>query len=281
MVSKAEGADFAGRFREVISDPLNLLIERVPLAGFVDNNEVYLHNGIRVPASGAAAYYGSFSMLLIINRGVHEPLEEYVFQELLRRLPEAPRMIELGAYWGHYSMWLKRARPKATTILVEPDQNNLAVGMHNFKRNGFDGEFIQAFVATGQFEVDPFLESRGIDHLDILHVDIQGHEVEMLAGSRRALAERRVDYLLISTHSQEIHEKIVGDLTDAGYRIEAACDFDNDTTSYDGFVFASSPRVAPVFENFAALGRTRIAQSEPQALLDSLLSVKRAVRSPD
>jgi hypothetical protein len=279
MVSKAEGGDFAGRFREVVSDPLNLLIERVPLAGVVENNEVCLHNGIRVPASGNAAYYGSFSMLLIINRGVHEPLEEYVFQELLRRLPEAPRMIELGAYWGHYSMWLKKMRPQATTILVEPDANNLAVGRHNFQRNGFEGEFIQAFVAAGQFEVDPFLESRGIGHLDVLHVDIQGHEVEMLAGVRRALAAHRIDYLLISTHSQDIHKAVLGGLAEAGYRVEAACDFDNETTSYDGFVFAVSPQVAPLFDSLAPLGRVRIAESGPDALIDSLIAVKRAVRA--
>ena len=36
MPLKAGPADILGRFREVISDPLNLLIERVPMAGFVD-----------------------------------------------------------------------------------------------------------------------------------------------------------------------------------------------------------------------------------------------------
>jgi hypothetical protein len=38
--SKARPDDLLGRFREIVSDPLNLLIERVPLAGTVDNNEV-------------------------------------------------------------------------------------------------------------------------------------------------------------------------------------------------------------------------------------------------
>src|SRR5579862_10039493 len=82
---KAETADFIGRFREVISDPLNLLIERVPMAGVVEGDEVCLHNGIRVPVAGSGAYYGGFSDLLVLNRGVHEPLEEYVFQEVLRK----------------------------------------------------------------------------------------------------------------------------------------------------------------------------------------------------
>jgi hypothetical protein len=146
---KATETDFIGRFREIISDPLNLLIERVPMAGFMQGNEVFLHNGNRVPFSGDAAYYGAFSQILVINRGVHEPLEEYVFQEVLKKLRENPVMIELGAYWGHYSMWLKKSRPRATPILVEPNPVNLAAGQGNFRRNGFEGEFINATVAKG------------------------------------------------------------------------------------------------------------------------------------
>ena len=48
--------DYAGRFREVISDPLNLLIERVPDAGFVEDGLVTLHNGVRAPIEGKGAY---------------------------------------------------------------------------------------------------------------------------------------------------------------------------------------------------------------------------------
>ena len=92
MMGKATAGDFLGRFREVISDPLNLLIERVPAAGFVDGDLVYLHNGLRVPVSGPGAYYDSFSQLLVLNRGVHEPLEEYVFLEVLREISGEPML---------------------------------------------------------------------------------------------------------------------------------------------------------------------------------------------
>jgi hypothetical protein len=100
MPLKSTPDDILGRFREVISDPLNLLIHRVPLAGLVEKNEVYLHNGNIVPLDGVGAYYGQFSQLLVLNRGVHEPLEEYVFQELLKNLAKAPLMIELGRLLG-------------------------------------------------------------------------------------------------------------------------------------------------------------------------------------
>jgi len=213
---KADPNDFLGRFREVISDPLNLLIERVPLAGIVQGNQVYLLNGNRVPVSGSGAYYGDFSQLLIFNRGVHEPLEEFVFQELLKRISPAPRMIELGAYWAHYSMWLKKVRPQAENIMVEPDPNNLAAGRNNFARNGFVGEFIQAAVARGGWQLDQFLHSRELRSVDILHVDIQGFEGEMMDGARDALRNARIHYLFISTHSQQIHHHIIRQLKEFG-----------------------------------------------------------------
>ena len=271
---KAASADFLGRFREVISDPLNLLIERVPRAGFIEGNEVYLHNGNRVPISGPAAYYGPFVQLLVLNRGVHEPLEEYVFQELLKRLPPTPLMIELGAYWAHYSMWLKKMRPAARTIMVEPDANNLAAGRANFLRNGFEGEFIQAEVAKGRWELDSFLNARGLSHLDILHADIQGFEAELLEGARAALGRAAIDYLFISTHSQALHHLVTGQVGQFGYRVEVSSDFDNESTSFDGFVFAASPRVSKIFNEFTHTGRTKIAAMGANHLVEALLQAR-------
>ncbi len=273
--AKAADADFMGRFREVISDPLNLLIRRVPAAGTVDGSEVYLHNGNRVPLEGAGAYYGGFSQILVLNRGVHEPLEEYVFQEVLKNLPESPFMIELGAYWAHYSMWLKAVQPHSTVIMIEPDPGCLAAGRSNFSRNGYQGEFIQAAVGKGWWEADAFFGSRGLVHVDVLHADIQGYEVEMLEGARTTLDRAAVDYLFISTHSQELHQQVVSRLGEHGYRVEVSSDFDNETTSYDGFVFASSPRATRVFGDFGFAGRTRIALSDANDLVEAVLKARR------
>ena len=78
---------FIERYIEIISDPLNLLIKRTPTSGYVDSeNNVILHNGIKVPIRGKHSYYEKFSDIFIINRGVHEPLEEYCFQELIKSL---------------------------------------------------------------------------------------------------------------------------------------------------------------------------------------------------
>ena len=81
---KARHDDYLGRFREVISDPLNILIKRDPLSGMVDKEGyVCLHNGNKVPISGENSYYGNFSQILVMNRGVHEPLEEFCFQDFI------------------------------------------------------------------------------------------------------------------------------------------------------------------------------------------------------
>lgn len=269
--AKAPNEDFHGRFREIISDPLNLLIERVPMAGMLgEDGKVTLHNGIRVPVSGAGAYYGNFSDILVLNRGVHEPLEEYVFQQLVKRLGTAPVMLELGAYWAHYSMWLLLVRPEGRAFMVEPLEENLRAGAANFAAHGMNGGFIHAAVGPGQFEVDRFMAQLSLAKLDILHADIQGADVLMLVASERTLVERKVDYVFVSTHTQDLHNQVASMLTVAGYRIEVSSDPDFETTSNDGLVFASSPKVPAVFTDFSPLGRVEIASASPQALIASL-----------
>jgi hypothetical protein len=263
-IRKAASDDFLGRFREIISDPLNLLIERAPRSGIVEDGVVWLHNGNRVPVD---CYYGRFSEILAINRGVHEPLEEFIFQQVMRVMPADPTMLELGAYWGHYSMWMKRERSTAQVLLVEPDPVNLEVGRVNFALNSFDGTFIHAMVGHGGFQVDPFLRSNGWPRLTILHSDIQGFESQMLDGCAETFGRGLVDYAFVSTHSQQLHAEVIGKLTAAGMRVEVSADFENETTSHDGLVFASRSELPAVFSAFVPIGRSEINKSSPERLL--------------
>jgi hypothetical protein len=269
--AKAAGVNFEGRFREIVSDPINLLIKRHPLAGFRVAGNVVLHNGLQVPACGPLSYYGAFSSILAINRGVHEPLEEFVFQEVLARLPEKPVMLELGAYWSHYSMWLKKCWPEGNVFMVEPEAANLRVGRNNFELNGLTGTFIQGFVGNGNFGVDEFLDRECIDRLHILHADIQGFEVEMLGQASLSLSKRKIDYIFVSTHSQDLHGAVVNALVGHGYRIEISSDYYSQTTSHDGLVVASVPHLSPVLGGFHPIGRKEILNALPEDLLGSLL----------
>ena len=273
LLMKANANDFTGRFREIISDPLNLAIKRVPHAGATDGGIVYLHNGIKVQFTGPYAYYDEFSTILMLNRGVHEPLEEFVFQELFKHLPEAPRMLELGAYWGHYSMWLKSTFPQASVCLVEPDDKNYQSGVYNFQLNDLDGEFIKDFVGNQHFSVDQYFLDKKIDQLNILHSDIQGYELEMLNDCSIALQHKKIDYIFVSTHSQQIHVDAIHFLERMDYRVEVSSDFENDTTSFDGFIFASSSLKCPVFEDFTPIGRTQLQQENPMNLVNYLSKI--------
>lgn len=277
---RAHAHDNFGRFREIISDPLNLLIERVPEAGYVQDGIVTLHNGVRVPFSGAQAYYEGFSSVFIFNRGVHEPLEEFVFQSLLERLPADSLMIELGAYWGHYSMWFIKSIPGGRVVLVEPDSGNLEVGRRNFERNGLKGEFLQSLVGHGNFSLDGFLNDREISRLNLLHSDIQGFELEMLDGAAGALGAGKIDYVFISTHTQNLHEEVIDRLMSYDYRVEVSSGYDEETTSFDGLVFASNKRFEPVFEDFKPMGRLEILKSSKSLRVRYLNEVLAQLKQP-
>jgi hypothetical protein len=278
QLGKAEPADYLGRFREIVSDPLNLLIERVPHAGYLDaDGHVVLHNGHRVSLSGPNAYYDQFSDILMINRGVHEPLEEYTFQEFLRTVRgQRVIMIELGAYWAHYSMWLKRACRNAICIMVEPDAQKLDVGRENFARHGYDGEFINAGVTDDGFRLDAFAKDRDLARIDVLHCDIQGFETALIEHARTLFQQRRIGAAFISTHNESIHRTIAACIGDLAYRIEVSSPYDAHTTSHDGFIFATSPDREPVFTGFAPLGRLAINNATATELADYVDAVRAA-----
>jgi len=278
-LEKAE--NYLERYREIVMDPLNTMINRVPNSGYIDKDgDVILHNGNSVAISGKNSYYGSFSDILIINRGVHEPLEEYCFQTVLNKIQnDSPKMIELGAYWSHYSMWLSKCKPNSECIMVEPDFNNIEAGKRNFQKNGYKGEFIQQIVGEDGFVVDNFLNERSIETLDILHSDIQGYEVEMLSGALNSLKHKKIDYLFISTHSEELHEEVKHLLEKTNYLIEVSSGFSEHTTSTDGFIFARSSLAIPMFENFEPLGRLEILNSNNNDFVNYLGNIESIIKT--
>jgi hypothetical protein len=167
-------------------------------------------------------------------------------------------------------MWLKKTLPSAAVHLVEPETQYLLAGKYNFEQNCCDGEFVQSFVGKGEFEVDEYLDKKQIKKVTILHSDIQGYELEMLEGCFNSLQKEAIDYFFVSTHSQQLHQGVIEALKSFNYRIEVSSDFDTGTTSFDGFIFASSPSVASVFCNFTPMGRVQILKSQPRDLVSFL-----------
>jgi hypothetical protein len=235
------------RINEVVASPDNAAIPRVPEAGKLQGHVITMHNGVRVCANG---YYGSGNLnLLIENKGVHEPQEERAFEAVIRHLKNDCTMLELGAYWGFYSLSLLQQHPRAQCFLIEPQPANLLSAELNFRLNGRTGYFVQSWVdKTPQIQeqkvsVDSFCSDRGIDHLDILHSDIEGFELLMLQGASHMLSNGKIDFIFISTHSNSLHADCIKRLESTGYMILAEANLD-ETFSYDGLIVAKHKEIA-------------------------------------
>jgi FkbM family methyltransferase len=198
-------------------------IPKVPNAGQLERRDgidvQVMHNGVVVEKD---CYYGAWMTEVISQlRGHHEPQEEMAFDFLLGQLDgsTAPVMVELGAYWGYYSLWLKSTFPDATVLLVEPDPRNLRVGQRNFDLNALSGRWVQAAVGSQHsanmrlrcesdgmvrsvrtITLDGLMANEALPRVDLLLCDVQGAEVEMLKGAVDAIRDGRVRFMLISTH---------------------------------------------------------------------------------
>lgn len=249
FAAEAVRRHWAARIDLVVRCSDNKYINRVPEAGEVRGGYQRMHNGQEVIAGG----YCGFDVLRMLkfNRGVHEPQEERVFQDLLPFIPQGATMVELGCYWAFYSMWFLQKVKGARSILVEPIPYGIAVGKHNLKRNGLSADFIAAHIGrndaipfdhTPAITVDEILKSRRIEILHILHADIQGAELEMLDGCEEAFKNGRIHFIFISSHSNQLHEACETRLRGRGFQILASINMD-DSYSEDGLLVAKLPGI--------------------------------------
>jgi FkbM family methyltransferase len=243
-------------------------IPKVPDAGAVITRDgerlQVMHNGIVVSEGG---YYGAWMTEVIRQlHGHHEPQEELAFHTVLERLAAdtpVPTMVELGSFWAYYSMWAKRRIPSTRLVLVEPDLSNLAVGQRNLELNRMDGSIVPAAVGrehdvtvpltwesdlqphpTRHVTVDGLMRDLGLNRIDLLLCDVQGAETAMLEGAARGLAERRIRFLVVSTHHHSItgdpltHQRCLRILEDAGAHFVAEHSV-LESCSGDGLIAAS------------------------------------------
>ena len=120
-----------------------------------------------------------------------------MFSRITRRLQAESgehTMLELGAYWGHYSLWFSKCLRKTSCVLVEPEIKNLESGKEKFANNGYSGKFINQFVAKDAFTVDDFMRDNACScpEITLLHSDIQGYGEEMLVSSKQTLSMKKL-----------------------------------------------------------------------------------------
>lgn len=241
LLPAGERAQWDQRLRDVLECDDQRNLPRHPDPGTVRHGVMTMHNGVRIHAG---SYYGwGVHRILQLSRGCHEPQEERAFAQVLERMPPGAVMLELGAYWAFYSLWFAQQVPGARNLMVEPEAGNLVKGRANFSLNGKKGEFIHAGVGKSESEegaivtIDGLMRSHSLDRIHLLHSDIQGFEMAMLRGAADTLARHLVDYIFISTHSNELHGECARHLESQGYRIVHSIDL-NESFSHDGLLVA-------------------------------------------
>jgi hypothetical protein len=245
ILKTAISPSWESRIQTVVSSPDNRKIARVPEAGLVKHGKQTMHNGIQI---FLGSYYGpEIAQLLLRNKGVHEPQEEYVFGEVLKHIPAQGVMVEMGAFWSFYSMWFHAVVNHAKNYMIEPDPFNLEQGKRNFRLNKMKGTFLNAFIGRSNSHTDVvpslsvvgIVEKYSIPFIDILHSDIQGFEYEMLQGAEPLLSANKIGYIFISTHSNEIHSNCIKFLE--GFSVDVLLSINLDESySEDGLIVARS-----------------------------------------
>lgn len=255
--------DFEGRARLAFEGYCRLSgIRRVEKAGTTESGRFgdvqWMFNGVKVPAD---AYYGPWMTRLIeACEGHHEPQEEQVFDALLKTLPNASTMIELGSYWAFYTSWfLSEKGSLAKATIVEPDPRNLGAGLETLRLNNLTASVHLGCIGTDDklsaiqlgseggsykapiFDMNKYIDTLGVP-VDILHADIQGAEDVLLSDISQRLQKGLVKNLVISTHGMRKHLKVLKMLSDLGFYI--VCDVDPyESYSYDGLIVARHPSV--------------------------------------
>jgi hypothetical protein len=212
-------------------------------SGKIEFDYQYLHNNIKVHLGG---YYGmSIDRLLFENNGIHEPQEEYVFQEVLKLIPDKGTMIELGSFWGFYSLWFNKKIKASRNYLIEPNIHSFYSGINNFKLNNQKGYFYNYFISDisskstspSTVNIDDFVQENNIDFINILHSDIQGYELKMLHGAIKTIQNNLIDFIFISTHSNSLHKDCIDFLLTNEYKILVSVNID-ESYSWDGIIVA-------------------------------------------
>ena len=232
------------RIRKVKLSSDNAKIQAIEGAGTLQNGRLVMHNGIMIDP---LSYYGAPVMrMLMENRAIHEPQEEYVFQEVLRFIPQGATMLELGCYWGFYSMWFASKVKDSRNLLID-NADGISRARSNFEINGLSAEFLTGYIGKDNPElgipvtnVDWICKEKNVKFIDVLHADIQGFELEMLQTMPDMLSKMAIGYIFISTHSNDLHYGCIEFLKEKGFLILCHADLD-DSFSEDGLIVARNP----------------------------------------
>lgn len=166
----------------------------------------------------------------------------------LARIRDPRMVIDCGANVGYFSMMLKEAHPHAWIHAFEPAPLTFECLAKNVKaysdieihqvalsdqigtaRMEFSEEHseVSRLSLDGNVEVstdtlDHFVEAHGIEHIDVLKIDTEGHELQVLRAGKKALA--LTDHLCIEVTIEDnpgyTVSSLFGSLVGDGYNFQ-------------------------------------------------------------
>ncbi|MEX1188545.1 MAG: FkbM family methyltransferase [Bacteroidia bacterium] len=248
-ISGEELANWEHRIEKVKISSDNARINKLPNAGELKGGKLIMHNGLKIDP---LSYYGAPMLKMFMeNKAVHEPQEEYVFQEVLKTIKPGAVMLELGCYWGFYSMWFANVIQDNKNFLID-NSDGIARAKANFALNNLKASFMEGYIGKDNpnsdipvTNVDRICKEKNIEFIDVLHSDIQGFELEMLQTMPQMVKNRAIGYIFISTHSKELHYGCIDWLRENGYEILCHADLEN-SFSEDGLIVAKDPAYAGI-----------------------------------
>lgn len=225
-----------------------------PMTSHIDSKQIHVFdNGVKV----YMRHLLTEQLERYAKINLHEPEEEALFIKLIEEIDtENGVFLNIGSAIGYYVILARKLHPNLEIHAFEPLPEHLSYMQANLDLNGItmdhiivhetavssrDGSapFSQRDYGSSlihekylrlpnppahlQSEVkvtmlDTFQES--LDKpIDLVQMDVQGFEVDVLAGSVRTLAKRLVKTWLVGTHDKRIHEECRKLLASFGYRI--------------------------------------------------------------
>lgn len=156
------------------------------------------------------------------------PDEKIIFKLCIPYLSKQPIIFDVGAYKGEYTDYVLSQLPEARCYLFEPN-NGLAetlagkypdvyrivmsshIGKQSFFRCMDKADELSSIYKRPVFEqvayvrerivsstVDAFChETRSIDHIDFLKIDVEGAELDVLKGSEKMLSRKQISFLQV------------------------------------------------------------------------------------
>jgi len=164
--------------------------------------------------------------------GMYEPQETALFRALVR---PGMTVVDVGANWGYFTLLAAAlVGSSGRVVALEPEPRLFAVLAENIRRNGLthttalacavtDRESVLALdgfdAAQGNWGVsrvaqahgaaptqvsgralDDLLDSQGVERVEMVKIDVEGHELSVLRGMSDGLAAGQYRRLLVEWH---------------------------------------------------------------------------------